>query len=291
MQDSWRRAMAALGAVAIVAGVALATSAVLGALDDDDTGQTVGIGEVGGDRTTTTTDRKSSTRRSTTTTTTTTTTTAEPEVLAETTERDPQAPPARTAPARPTPAAPRPSPAPAASPSPSPGPPPVPPPAPPPALICRNSIDPACGPLVWDPAPGPYDVEVEEISVPLEIVVGEEVTFAVDYTELAGADAVGACASWTISKVPDDEPVDGEPQLPSSPCDAENHSCSRYGPHHPPAASDDEVRVENPVTFTTPGTYEVTVGGHTATHLADGCANPYLASWSRPYRIEVEAAA
>ena len=69
MQDSWRRATAALGAVAIVAAIALLTSAVLGALDDDGTRQTVGIGQVDGDETTTTADGTRSPRRPTTTTT------------------------------------------------------------------------------------------------------------------------------------------------------------------------------------------------------------------------------
>jgi hypothetical protein len=127
---------------------------------------------------------------------------------------------------------------------------------------------------------------VEEISVPrLGIVVGEEVTFAVDYTELAGAEAVGACASWAF-------PTDaGVPELDSG-CDSiENRSCLRYGPHAPPPASADRVRVFRTMSFTEPGVHTVTISGHTATHLADGCANPYLASWSRTYTIEVEAAA
>lgn len=261
--------MGALGAMVIVAGLALMTTAVLGALDDDDTRQTVGIGEVGDDATTTTTDREPSIRRSTTTT------AAEPEVLAETTERDPGASPSTTTPAAPTTTlAPRP---PAATPTTAPA-----PPASPTTTICRDSADPACGPLVWDPAPGPYDVDVEEVSVPRRATVGEEVTFEVDYVERAGADAIGACASWAARTDP------GVPNV--STCEAVNHSCDRYGPHQPPPASDDRVRVARTVTFTTPGEHEVTVGGHTATHLPDGCANPYLASWSRTYVVEVGAA-
>ena len=50
------------------------------------------------------------------------------------------------------------------------------------------------------------------------------------------------------------------------------------------------MRVQRTVTFTTPGEHEVQVGGHTATHLADGCANPWFAGWSRTYVVVVEDA-
>ena len=50
------------------------------------------------------------------------------------------------------------------------------------------------------------------------------------------------------------------------------------------------MRVQRTVTFTTPGEHEVQVGGHTATHLADGCANPWFAGWSRTFVVVVEDA-
>jgi len=250
-----------------VAGLALLTTTVLGALDGDDRRQTVGLGPVDPDATTTTTERTPATRRSTTTT------APGPEVLGESIEREggsttsTTSAPATTA-GRPAPSAPATS-AP-------------PPPTSPPTTTCRGSTDPACGPLVWDPEPAPYEVEVVEVSVPRRAVVGEEVSFVVDHVERAGADAVGACASWAVRTDP------GVPNV--STCEAVNHSCDRHGPHEPPAPRADRVRVARTVAFTTPGEHEVTVGGHTATHLADGCANPYLASWSRTYVVVVEDA-
>jgi len=249
------------GAICIVAALALFTVAAMGALTGDDEQRTVGL-DVDRDATTTTTEAR--TRR--------TTTTQGPDVLGDVTARDPETTTSTTVAAAPDP-----------TPTPSPAPPPTaapaPPPSSPPTTTCRNSTDPACGPLVWDPAPGPYEVEVVEVSVPLGAVVGEEVTFSVDFVERAGADAIGACASWTV-----DAP--GVPNV--STCEAENHACGRHGPHDPPAARTDRVRVERTVTFTDAGEYEVHVGGHTATHLADGCANPHLASWSRTYVVVVE---
>lgn len=254
------------GAICIVAAVALLTVAALGALSGDEEQRTVGLDV---DRSTTTTS-EARTRR-------TTTTTRPPDVLGDVTTRD-LGTTTTTTTATATTAA-------SSASAPAPAPPttaaPAPPPSSPPTTTCRNSTDPACGPLVWDPAPDPSEVEVVEVAVPLRAVVGEPVTFAVDHVERAGADAVGACAGWTV-----DDP--GVPNV--STCEAVNHACDRHGPHDPPAPRTDRVRVERTVTFTTPGEYEVHVGGHTATHLADGCANPYLASWSRTYLVVVEDA-
>lgn len=249
------------GAVCIVAAVALLTVAAIGFLDGGDDQRATGVEA---DRPTPTTTEARARR--------TTTTTADLDVLGDVTEREPGSTTTTAAPG------PAPTPAPAL-PTPPPTTAPAPPPAAPTTTTCRNSTDPACGPLVWDPAPGPYEVEVEEVSVPLRAVVGEAVTFAVDHVERAGPDAIGACATWTV-----DDP--GVPNV--STCEAVNHSCARFGPHDPPPPSTERVRVQRTVTFTSPGTYQVQVGGHTATHLADGCANPHLASWSRTYEVVVE---
>lgn len=257
--------MAALGAVVIVAGLALLTTAVLGAIDDDDQRQATGFGVLDRGRTTTS-DRTSGTRR-------TTTTTAAPEVLAESTERGPEATTTTAATATST----------TVSIGPSLPPPTAPAPTSPPTTTCRDSADPACGPLVWDPAPEPGEVEVVEVSVPRSsIVVGEEVTFSVAYVEQAGGDAVGSCAAWAVRTDPGVANV--------SSCDEVNVECRRHGPHTPPPPSDDRLEVARTIVFTTPGVHEVTVGGHTATHLPDGCANPYLTTWSRSYVVEVEPA-
>jgi len=282
----WRQGTAVAGAIGIVAAVALATVVVIGALSGGDGDQrTIGIGLDDPGETDGTTDDTVSRRPRTTSTTTTPRRLPAPDVLGDVIARDPDTTvPGSVDPTRPVGAAPTstgtpspaPAPGPAAGPTPTTAPPAPTTTAPQPA--CRNSDDPACGPLAWDPAPDAYEVEVVEVSVPLRTSVGREVTFAVDYVERAGADAVGACASWTI-----DAP--GVPNV--STCEAVNHSCARYGPHDPPAALDDRLRVSRTITFDQPGRFEVTVGGHTATHLADGCANPHLASWSRTYVVVV----
>jgi hypothetical protein len=122
---------------------------------------------------------------------------------------------------------------------------------------------------------------VREVSVPDRVQVGEPVTFAVDWEERAGSDAVGACATWSIL-APGVESV--------SACEAIAHRCGRYGPHDPPPPSSHAVRLARTVTFAEPGTYTVTGGGNTATHLADGCASPYLNSWSRSSTVTVDPA-
>jgi len=267
VQEGWRRATAGIGAVAIVAAVALLTITVLGALDGDDDRQTVGLGPTD-PSTTTTTDRPTTTRRSTTTT------SGDPEVLGETTEREPDGATTgtngTTGPAPTTvDAAPRPGPAAAPTATVAP-----PPPASPTTTTCRGSTDPACGPLVWDPDPGAYEVEVDVVEAPpTQAVVGESVTVTLDYVERAGSAATGACEGWTVR---------GPGISDATTCEAVAHSCARYGTHEPPPPSTDRVRVTRTITFDAPGTYRIQAEGFTATHLPDGCANPYLESWAVP---------
>jgi hypothetical protein len=269
-------------AVVVVAGLSLLTVTAMDSLTGEPD-ETVGLGVVDA---TTTTEAGSSARRTTTTTTrpatTTTTTTEVPEVLGEVTARDPEVPvptpvsepapptggPATAAPAPPTTAAPSP-------------PPPTPTPAPTTTttVVCRNSDSPSCGPHRWDPEPEREAVEVREVSVPTRVRTGQLVTFAVDWVERAGEGATGACASWAI-RAPGIDNV--------STCEEVAHSCDRYGPHDPPPPASRAVRLARSVTFPDPGTYTVTVGGNTATHLADGCGSPYVNSWSRSYTVVVE---
>lgn len=269
-----------LGAVLIVGALSLLTITAIDTFagDDGDDSFTVGLGveqppddDGDGDG-----DEPAAPRATTTTTqpaVTTTTTAGEAEVLGDVTSREPGVEDADDPPA-------------SATPPPTPevtSPPPTSPPPPaPPTTVCQDSGDPACGTFRWEPQPADDEVEVEEVSVPLRAEVGQEVTLAVDVVERAGAEAIGACASWTV-----DDP--GVPNV--STCEAVNHSCDRYGPHQPPPPADDRVPVARTVTFTEPGEREIQVGGHTATHLPDGCANPYLSSWSRTYVIVVEPAA
>lgn len=255
----WSGPLTVVVAVTVVATLSLLTVTVLSSLGDDgSTTLDVDGGEVARPTTTITSTTTSSRPR--------TTTTSAPEVLGDVIERPAEAAAATTSVPTSAPAPPPPStPATTAAP-------------PTTTTTCRNSFDPACGPLVWDPQPGPYEVEVYAREVPATAVVGEPVTLAVEYVEPAGGTAVGACAWWTV----EDPGV-----VNTSSCEEVAHACDRHGPHDPPLPSRDRVPVEREVTFTTPGEHTVRVSGHTATHLPDGCANPYLNSIQRTYTVVV----
>lgn len=277
-----------VAAVAVVAALSLLTVTVMSGIggDDDDERSFV---DVDGSTSTTEATRRIAPRP------TTTTTTGPPEVLGDTTERDPDAdadadadaapgPPGTPAPTTsPTPPPPGPgAPAgapPAAAPPPTTAPPPPPPPpTSPPTTVCRNSYDPSCGEPSWDPEPGPYEVEVYEVSTPDEAVTGEPVTFAIDYVDPAGRAAVGACLNWSVT----DPAV-----VNTSSCQVVATDCDRAGPHDTPAPSSDRISLEHTIVFETPGEHEVTVSGNIATHLADGCESPYRNTFSRTFTIVV----
>lgn len=281
LKKGWQGPLPVIAAVVIVASLSLLTVSVMSGLGGDDDDFAV-VDTEGADTSTTST----WVRPTTTTTTRPTTTippapgTDAPEVLGETTEREPEATTTSTGAPAPVPA-----PAPTSTPA-APSPTTTSTTSTPPettttttTLACRNSTDPACGPLEWDPEPGPYEVEVYAVSVPTTARVGREVVFAVNRVEPAGDDALGACTSWQVS----------DPGVVSiSTCEAVNAECGRYGPHDPPPPSRHEVTLSESITFTEPGEHTVTVSGNTATHLGDGCPSPYLESWSRTFTIIVE---
>lgn len=262
MGSRWSGSFPLIAAVAVVGALTLLTVTVM----DGDEGPETATADLDADvgtrraRPPTTTP----TTRSTSTTVTPPPTTAPPAVLGDVTQRGAGTGPApSSAPA--VTAAPTPTTTTTAAPTTT-------------TATCRGSVDPACGPLVWDPEPGPYEVEVYAVDVPIEAVVGEPVTLAVEYVEPAGVAAIGACTFWTV----DDPGV-----VNTSSCEEVAHACDRYGPHDPPAPSRDRVPVRRQVTFTTPGEHTISVSGHTATHLPDGCGNPYLNSLERSYTVIV----
>lgn len=287
----WEGPVPVIAAVLVVAALSLLTVTVMSGFgpEDDDVALLDTEGYDPSTTTTSTTVRSTTTttrpRRSTTTVAPRPSTTDAPQVLGDVTTRVPgtssssggSGPSPST-----TTAAPRPSPSPAPAPSPTTAPnaPTTSPPAPTTTTTttCWNSTDPACGPLVWQPDPGPYDVKAYAVRVPSSAYVGEPVVFAVNRVEPAGDDAHGACTTWTVS----DPGV-----VNTSSCEEVNRSCGRYGPHATPAASRDEVTHSHTVTFTTPGEHTVSVSGNTATQLADGCASPWLERWSRTYTVIV----
>lgn len=269
LHERWRAAVPVVSAVAVVAALSLLTVTIMSSVGTDDERAFV---DADGSTTTTTTATRRVAPRPTTTT---TAAPDAPEVLGETTEREPDAVdgPAAPAPA-PAPAAPTTAPAPAPAPTPA----PTTTAAPPTTTACRNSTDPACGEFSWDPQPGPYEVEVYAVSTPIAATAGEPVTFAVDYVDPAGPDAQGACLNWWVS----DPAV-----VNTSSCEVIATSCARTGPHDPPAPSSERIPLERTITFETPGEHEVRIEGNIGTHLADGCESPYRNTFTRTFTITV----
>ena len=283
LSQRWRASLPVVAAVTVVAALSLLTVTVMSNIGGGDDERA--LVDVDGPTTTTEATRRIPPRP--------TTTTEAPEVLGDTTEREPDAaadPPVTTAvpapTAAPTTAAPTPAPAPApVAPAPAPttappstAPPTTAPPATaPPTTVCRNSSDPSCGDLSWDPDPDEEAVEVFAVSTPDAAAAGEPVTFAVDYIDPAGVTAEGACLNWSAPDTGTD----------ISACETIRTDCDRYGPHDPPARSRERIRSEQRFTFEEPGTYEVTVTGNIATHLADGCESPYTNSFTRTFTVVV----
>ncbi len=278
LPERWRAALPVVAAVAVVAVLSLVTVTVMSSFGDDGDDRAF----VDADSSTTTTTE--ATTRRTPPRPTTTTTRPEPEVLGETTEREPGADPA-PAPGSPSggqaaPTSPAtPGPAPVVPPGPAPTPPPAPTPTSPPTTVCRNSTDPSGGEFSWSPEPGPYDVEVFVVSAPGGATVGDPVTFAVDYIDPAGLGAEGACLNWWTS----DPAV-----VNTSSCNAVATSCDRTGPHDPPPPSRDRIALEQTIVFETPGEHVVRIGGNIATHLLDGCESPYRNTFTRTFTIVVD---
>lgn len=284
LSQRWRASVPVVAAVAVVAALSLLTVTVMSGIGGGDDERS--LVDVDGSTTTTDATRRIAPRP--------TTTTEAPEVLGDTTERDPDAdgdPTTTTTVAGPTApvvAAPAPAPGPAPAP-PTPGPAPAPgPTAPPttsappstapPTTVCRNSTDPSCGDFSWDPQPEPSEVEVFAVTTPDAATAGEPVTFVVDYIDPAGVTAVGACLNWSTT----DPAV-----VNTSSCQVVATDCDRYGPHDPPARSQERIRLEQTIVFETPGEHEVTISGNIATHLADRCESPYTTSFSRTFTIVV----
>lgn len=121
-------------------------------------------------------------------------------------------------------------------------------------------------------------MEVFAVSTPVTATAGEPVTFAVDYIDPAGATARGACLNWFVT----DPAV-----VNTSSCEVIATDCSRTGPHDPPARSRERIPLERTITFETPGTHEVRIGGNIGTHLADGCESPYRNTFTRTYTVTV----
>jgi hypothetical protein len=134
-----------------------------------------------------------------------------------------------------------------------------------PRLVCRNSTDPACGAFRWDPQPANAPMNASFASAPSQAVVGEAVTFVVDWTD-ADANAIDGYFS------PDGVGLGAPCQYPQG-----------YGPWTPPAAAPGAGSWTYTHTFTAPGDYVVAVSLWTG----DVCGNPYASDWHQQTPITV----
>lgn len=148
----------------------------------------------------------------------------------------------------------------------------------PPTTVCRNSAEPSCGPLVWDPAPanqGPGVVVVESVE---EAVVGRPVRLVVAVEDPDGGAGDGTCEDWSSS----DPGV-----IATGSCTDVPEACTRFGPHDPPVPSPARTTHGTTVTFTEVGVQTVTVSGFTPDTLPDGCPNPYHSTWTHTFQVLV----
>lgn len=148
----------------------------------------------------------------------------------------------------------------------------------PPTTVCRNSAEPSCGPLVWDPAPQNQEPGVVVVESVEEAVVGRPVRLVVAVEDPDGGAGGGICEDWDSS----DPGV-----IATGSCSDVPEQCSRFGPHDPPAPSPARTTHGTTVTFTEVGVQTVTVSGFTPDTLPDGCPNPYHSTWSHTFQIRV----
>ena len=122
-----------------------------------------------------------------------------------------------------------------------------------PPLMCQNSTNPACGPFHWDPAVGNQALSASFVSAPGTAVVGEPVTFEVDWSD------------------PDANAFDNVHSVDGASIGAPCTVPERYGAWTPPSANAGSGRISFTETFATTGEHRVVVDLWTG----DVCAHPY----------------
>lgn len=148
----------------------------------------------------------------------------------------------------------------------------------PPTTRCRNSVEPTCGPLIWDPAPQNQEPVVSVVESSEEATVGVPVRLVVAVEDPDGGAGDGICEDWSSS----DPGV-----IATGSCSDVPERCARFGPHDPPAPSPTRTVHGSTVTFTEVGVQTVTVSGFTPDTLPDGCPNPYHSSWTHTFEVVV----
>jgi hypothetical protein len=144
-------------------------------------------------------------------------------------------------------------------------------------VVCRNSIDPECGPFRWEPDPGTdAPVEISVTHSPLQPRVGQEVTITVHARD---ADARIGDVSLTYG----DESVSLIPPASNVGCEVEP-----TGPWTPPARTPDEVVRTFSHVYTRAGDLTLAVYTASAEALDATCPpNPYASQGTVTVPIHV----
>jgi hypothetical protein len=132
---------------------------------------------------------------------------------------------------------------------------PVPQVAPPPTVPpCRDSVDPACGPFTWDPAPVVPQAELRFLLPSEPARVGVPYELVVELTDPGTMPSFNCASGVAVDPTPSSQ----YPIITLAGCVYEPLECpTRYGPWTPPAPRGGSVRTSVTITFDEPGSYGV----------------------------------
>jgi hypothetical protein len=155
------------------------------------------------------------------------------------------------------------------------------------SLKCRNSYDPHCGPIYWDPQPTNQPLVFDASVSATNVRVGEPVAVTVHATD-ADADV------WECPKPAEGQQVSGDSGGCSwtlSECVTDPAIPHPSGPWDPPRPTPSDKTWTYTVTFTTPGVHQIFVNVHSQRDIAvdKGCPlpNPYASDASETFAITV----
>ena len=135
-----------------------------------------------------------------------------------------------------------------------------------PFKLCRNSTDPACGDLRWDPDPGPNAPMTANVRItPAHPAVGQKVTFTIQAHDPDSGK--GGLRGWGFG----DGSFVAVTGVYPGPCD-------RHGPWTPPARTATTWEETMTNTYRHAGTFRAAFLVFSATPGIAGCPDPYASS-------------
>ncbi len=142
-----------------------------------------------------------------------------------------------------------------------------------PPATCRNSHDPACGPLVWDPQPANAPATLTASPSATVARVGEEVAvqLVADDPDAPVGPVCGPAVGW------------GDDSGVVCPALCQLVHGDKFGPWDPPPPQPGHYETVERHVYTTPGTYTISV------HVGRGmvCDDPYGSQASQTFTINV----